>query len=362
MSTQVRFRAGAIGHTGRGNFGHGLHLGFRGVDGVQPMAVADPDPAGRAAAQQEIGAANGYADYREMLATESLDIVAVCPRYVDRHEELLMAAIDAGCHVYCEKPMTADLATADRVIAAADAKGVKIAVAHQNVYLPQLQELRRRVDDGLIGTLLELRGTGKQDRRGGGEDMLVLGTHVFNTMRSFAGDVAWIAGHVTVGGREIGAGDAREATEPIGLIAGDAITGYYSFTGGAVGSFTSRANQPGDGRGFSLQLIGDRGSVAMRGAGSDFVIARHDHWAPWDGIDGWDPLDLGTGELHKDGNRLALEDLIAAIDADTEPLSSARAARAALEMIHGVYASQITGARVAVPLADRSHPLEGLQA
>ena len=362
MSTQVRFRAGAIGHTGRGNFGHGLHLGFRGVDGVQPVAVADPDPAGRAAAQQEIGAANGYADYREMLATESLDIVAVCPRYVDRHEELLMAAIDAGCHVYCEKPMTADLATADRVIAAADAKGVKIAVAHQNVYLPQLQELRRRVGDGLIGTLLELRGTGKQDRRGGGEDMLVLGTHVFNTMRHFAGDVAWIAGHVTVGGREIGPGDAREATEPIGLIAGDAIIGYYSFTGGAVGSFTSRADQPGGGRGFSLQLIGDRGSVAMRGAGNDFVIARHDHWAPWDGIDGWDPLDLGTGELHKDGNRLAIEDLIAAIDADTEPLSSARAARAALEMIHGVYASQITGARVAVPLADRSHPLEGLQA
>jgi len=140
--------------------------------------------------------------------------------------------------------------------------------------------------------------------------MLVLGTHVFNTMRHFAGDVAWISGHVTAGGREIGPGDAREATEPIGLIAGDAVTGYYSFAGGAVGSFTSRANQPGDGRGFSLQLIGDRGSVAMRGAGNDFVIARHDHWAPWDGIDGWDPLDLGAGELHKDGNRLAIEDLI----------------------------------------------------
>lgn len=362
MSTQARFRAGAIGHTGRGNFGHGLHLGFVGVSSVQPVAVADPDPAGRAAAQREIGAANAYADYREMLANESLDIVAVCPRYVDRHEELLMAAIDAGCHVYCEKPMTADLATADRVIDAAAAKGLKIAVAHQNVYLPQLRELRRRVADGLIGALQELRGTGKQDRRGGGEDMLVLGTHLFNTMRYFAGDVAWISGHVTVAGREIGPGDAREASEPIGLIAGDAITGYYRFAGGAVGTYASRANQPGKGRGFSLQLIGDRGSVAMRGAGDDFMIARHDHWAPWDGIDGWDPLDLGAFELHEDGNRLAIEDLIAAIDEDREPLAGARSARAALEMIHGVYASQLAGGRVAVPLADRGHPLARLRA
>ena len=360
MSNQVRFRVGAIGHTGRGNFGHGLHLGFRRVDGVQLIAVADPDAAGRAAAQREIGAANAYADYHEMLATEALDIVAICPRFVDCHEELLMAAIDAGCHIYCEKPMTADLVTADRVIAAADAKGLKISVAHQNVYLPQLQELRRRVGDGLIGRLLELRGTGKQDRRGGGEDMLVLGTHLFNTMRYFAGDVSWISGHVTTGGREIGPGDAREATEPIGLIAGDEITGYFSFAGGAVGSFASRANQPGKGRGFSLQLIGDRGSVAMRGAGSDLVIARHDHWAPWDGSTGWDLLDLGATEV-RDGNRLAIEDLVVAIDTDVESLSSARAARAALEMIHGVYASQLAGARVEVPLADRTHPLARLQ-
>lgn len=358
MSTQIRFRVGAIGHTGRGNFGHGLHLGFFGIDGVQVVAVADPDPSGRAAAQKETGAPNAYADYREMLAQESLNIVAVCSRYVDRHEELLMSAIEAGCHIYCEKPMTKDLASADRVIAAADAGGRKIAVAHQNVYLPQLQELRRRVADGLIGTLLELHGTGKQDRRGGGEDMMVLGTHLFNTMRYFGGEVTWINGHVTVNGIEIGPGDAHEATEPIGLIAGDAVSAYFNFDGGAIGSFVSRSDQPGGGRGYSLRLVGDGGSVAMRGAGSDYVIARHNYWAPWDGSSGWDPLDLGDADIRNDGNRLAIEDLIVAIDDDLEPLSSGNAARATLEMIHGVYASQIAGARVAVPLADRSHPLE----
>ena len=330
------------------------------MDAVQPVAVADPDAAGRAAAQEAIGAPNSYSDYHDMLARESLDLVAICPRFVDRHEELLMAAIEAGCHVYCEKPMTADLASADRVIAAADARGVKIAVAHQNVYLPQLQELRRRVGEGLIGSLLELRATGKQDRRGGGEDLLVLGTHLFNTMRYFAGDVAWISGHVTVAGREIGTGDAHQATEPIGLIAGDAITGYYRFAGGAAGHYTSRANQPGDGGGFGMLLTGDRGRVAMSGAGSSFVLARHDHWAPWQGASGWEPLALGAAGIHQAGNRLAIEDLIAAIDADREPLSSARDARAALEMIHGVYASQLEGRRIAVPLADRSHPLERL--
>ena len=103
MSKTRHFRAGAIGHTGRGNFGHGLHLGFLGIDCVQSVAVADPDPSGRATAQQEISAEKAYADYREMLAKEDLDIVAICSRYVDRHEEMIMAAINAGCHIYCEK-------------------------------------------------------------------------------------------------------------------------------------------------------------------------------------------------------------------------------------------------------------------
>lgn len=91
--TTKRYRAGAIGRTGQGNFGHGLHLPYQKIDRMDMIAVADPDAAGREKAMADAGAKRSYADYRDMLANESLDIVSVCPRWVDGHEEMLMACI-----------------------------------------------------------------------------------------------------------------------------------------------------------------------------------------------------------------------------------------------------------------------------
>jgi predicted dehydrogenase len=59
-----------------------------------------------------------------MLEKEDLDIVSVCPRWVDCHVEMIVAALEAGCHVYSEKPMTATPEDADRIIDLADAKGL----------------------------------------------------------------------------------------------------------------------------------------------------------------------------------------------------------------------------------------------
>ena len=109
------YRAGAIGHTGAGGFGHGLHRAFRAVAGVEMIAVADPDPAGRARAQAEAEALRGYADYRDMLAREELDLVSVGPRWLDQRLEMVLACIDAGCHVYCEKPLAISLEDGDRM-------------------------------------------------------------------------------------------------------------------------------------------------------------------------------------------------------------------------------------------------------
>ena len=63
------------------------------------------------------------------------------------------------------------------------------------------------LDDGKIGTIQAIYASGKQDHRGGGEDMIVLGTHLFNMMRFFVGDVAWMQSHVTANGKEIAYGD-----------------------------------------------------------------------------------------------------------------------------------------------------------
>ena len=87
----------------------GLHVAYKNLENVEFIAVADPDDAGRKKAVEETGAIRDYPDYRDMLAKEELDIVSVCPRWIPEHLEMVPDCLEAGCHIYCEKPMTATL-------------------------------------------------------------------------------------------------------------------------------------------------------------------------------------------------------------------------------------------------------------
>jgi predicted dehydrogenase len=357
MPKSQTYRAGAIGRTGGGNYGHGLHLAFRGVENVEFVAVADADEAGRRKAVAEAGAAREYADYRQMLERERLDIVSVCPRWVDCHVEMVLACLDAGCHVYCEKPMTASLAEGDHLVAAAQRAGRKVAVAHQGVYLPGAQTVKQLLGEGRIGTIQAIYAHGKQDRRGGGEDMITLGTHLMNMMRFFVGDVAWMSAHITVEGREMTGADARQPTEPVGLVAGDAVNSYFAFRNGVAGFFDSRQDQPGAGTRYGMEITGGEGIIAIRGGAADAVaVYPHSLFIPLDSRQRWEPVPIPDVSLAT-GNQLAIRDLIDAIEEDREPLSSAAGAVAALEMILGAYESQLTGARVQFPMKNREHPL-----
>ncbi len=351
------YRAAAIGRTGRGNWGHGLHLGFLGHGNIEVVAVADEDEGGRLKAQGELAAPRAYADYVQMLREQAPDIVSVGPRWPDCHLEMVLACIEAGAHVYCEKPMTWNLEEGDQIVAAADAAGKKVAVAHQGAYLPQVHRIKTALNTGCIGQVQQLRAHGKQDRRGGGEDMIVLGTHLFNMMRFFVGDVAWISAHVMAEGRELEIADIAESAEPIGPIAGDAVESYFAFKNGVSGFFTSRRDQPGSGQHFALEIIGSEGVLSLRsGTGNEAMIYPHPVFRPADGEQRWVQLDEVVDEPLSAGNGLAIADLIGAMEEDREPLSSARDAVAALEMILGAYEAQIKGGRVLMPM-QRLHPL-----
>src|SRR5687768_2694163 len=63
-------KTAVIGHTGRGDYGHGLDGIFQNRPGIKLVAIADPDEKGRVQMQQRLGAPNAYADYREMLEKE----------------------------------------------------------------------------------------------------------------------------------------------------------------------------------------------------------------------------------------------------------------------------------------------------
>lgn len=365
MGQKKLYRAAAIGHTGAGNYGHGLHLPYKGMDNVEFVSVADVDESGREKAMAETGALRGYADYRQMLAKEELDIVSVCPRWVPAHLEMLPACIEAGCHVYCEKPMTASLADGDAIVNAARQKGLKIAVAHQGVYSPHTQALKKELSGGRIGEVQAIYVHGKQDARGGGEDMITLGTHAFDMMRYLFGNVKWMQAHITVDGKEISQADAWEGTEPVGPVAGDCVNSYFAFESGVSGLYDSRKDQFGRGRG-GMEILGSEGVILPGGGGKNEVaicLGADASWSPLHASDNWEIIQIcgSAGVAGNDGliggNQGAIIDLIDAIEKDRKPISSAEDAVAALEMIVGAYESQLTGARVHFPLADREHPL-----
>ena len=152
----ARLRVAVIGHTGRGNYGHGLDTMWLGIPETEIVAVADADAAGLAAARKKLKVERGFADYRKMLAEVKPDIVAVAPRFVDEHRDMILAAIESGARgIYVEKPFCRTPAEADEIVAACAKRNVKLAIAHRNRYHPAVATVAALVKDGAIGRLLE---------------------------------------------------------------------------------------------------------------------------------------------------------------------------------------------------------------
>lgn len=125
------------------------------LTGVELVGVADPDPAaiGRATAGRT---ARGYATAAELLATEHPDLVVVAVP-TSLHLSAVLEALDAGAHVLVEKPIAPDRAEAEQMIAAAEAANRILTVGHIERFNPAIRELSRRLDDGEIGRVFQIR-------------------------------------------------------------------------------------------------------------------------------------------------------------------------------------------------------------
>src|SRR5216684_7965495 len=175
-----QFRVAVIGRTGRGNYGHGLDVVWRQFDNVTILAVADENEQGRAAAQKRLGAKNAYADFREMLKKERPHIVSVADRHLDLHRDMVIACAEVGASIFLEKPICRNLTEADEMIAACEKHHVKVAIAHQTRLSPKTARVKEMIQEGKLGDILEVRARGKEDQRGGGQDLMVLGTHLMD--------------------------------------------------------------------------------------------------------------------------------------------------------------------------------------
>jgi predicted dehydrogenase len=359
-------RAAVIGHTDRGDYGHGLDVVFNGLPDVAVVAVADPEAAGREAAAKRCGARRQYADYGEMLAKEKPQLVSIAPRWSEQHHAMALASLEAGAHLYMEKPITPTLAEADEILALADRRGLRIAVAHQMRLAPSIVHLKRRLADGLIGDLVQVRAWGKQDNRAGGEDMLVLGTHLFDLLRLLVGDATWCTARILQEGREFTRADAHKVQEQIGLVGGTEIEAQFAFANGVLANFTSRASLRQTVAHWGMELIGSKGVVRLLmdvfprvfqlDAGQWETAGKTDRWRPLQD----DPTLIFTPEQRGFGpaNRRVVDDWLEAVRTRREPQCSGRAAMRALEMVMAVYQAGLSGARVSFPLASRRHPLD----
>ncbi len=92
------YRMGVIGSTSRGNYGHGLDTVWREFPKTKVVAVADDNRNGQAKAVKLLGNPKGFADYLQMLEKEKMDFVSICPRWVDQHRYMIVAAAESGVH------------------------------------------------------------------------------------------------------------------------------------------------------------------------------------------------------------------------------------------------------------------------
>lgn len=362
----MKYRVAVIGRTGKGNYGHGLDTVWLNNDRAEIVAVADEDETGRTSAAARLKAPKAYADYREMLEKEKPQIVSVADRFLDQHRDMVIACAEAGASVFLEKPVARTPQEADEMVAACDRHHVKCAIAHQTRYSPRIQVIRDLIAAGKLGQLIELRGRGKEDSRGGAQDLMVLGTHIFDLMRLLAGDARWCFARIWQGGKRALPGDVRQGGEGMGPIQGDRIAATYGFDNAVTGTFGTLKAKDGVGKRFGIHVFGTKGVIYLSTGSLPAAYWLDDPaWATGVGTATWQPITsagVGQPELLKDGsadfgNRLIAADLIDAIEKDREPLGSLRDGRAALEMILAVYESHKQDRPVELPLKSRRHPL-----
>lgn len=150
MDGSTRLRVAVIGV---GLMGRNHARIYSELDSVDLVAVADPDTKATTsvATRHE---AHQYADFKAMLAAESLDMVSVTvPTAL--HYEVAEEVVGSGVNLLIEKPIASTVADAERIVQLAHEKGVLLGVGHVERFNPIVTEMKRRLDLGELGRVLQ---------------------------------------------------------------------------------------------------------------------------------------------------------------------------------------------------------------
>ena len=155
----TRIRTGIIGtgFMGRVHLEAVRRLGF-----VDVVAVAGTNADKARALADGFGVAEATADYRTLLTKAHLDAVHICTPNA-HHYAMACAALDAGKHVLCEKPLAMTSGEAADLVSRAGARRLRNATCHNLRYYPMVQHMRRVCESGELGEILIAQGTYSQD-------------------------------------------------------------------------------------------------------------------------------------------------------------------------------------------------------
>jgi predicted dehydrogenase len=301
---------------------------FREVDAVEVVAAADPFDEQRAAFGERWGVTRLYADYREMLEKEHLDIVSVATSAKPRPEIVKVCAAAGVKGIYAEKPIALSLAEADEMVAACDANNVALAVGCTRRWDAWWQMVRKLIADGQIGRVLQVNASWNAA-------ISHNGSHLIDLVRFLVGDdeVIWVFGESE--------DDAIAATDD-----DHRMNGYLAFAGGTRAFIRTWQSGVGDG---AVEIIGETGVIRTVANGTQIEWLQKTA----DGVIAIRPIPRPQ-RIEAPGVT-AIRDLVAGIETGKKPECSGIDGIRNLEIAVALRESHRRGGvKVQLPIGDRS--------
>lgn len=236
--------------------------------------IADVNEALASRAAHQYGFARSSADWRTLVSDPRIDVVSITtPNTL--HKQMALAAIAAGKHVHCEKPLSPSLADSLAMVEAAEKAGVATQVGFNYIKNPLLKQARDMIAAGELGEITGFRGIHAEDYMhdpespyswridpvGGPGVIADLGSHIIGMARFMLGPIAEVSADVrtVVKSRPV----SRGATERKDVLVDDVARILVTFGRGCGG--TIEANWIATGRKMQLgfEISGEKGSLVF---------------------------------------------------------------------------------------------------
>ena len=152
-----------IGIIGVGIIGKSHLEKYSKIEGAEIVAVCDVNEQEARNVAEKYNVPSVYTDFREMLQRDDIEAVDVC-LHNNFHEPVTIAALEAGKHVYCEKPIAGTYLDGKKMVDAAKEFGKKLHIQLATLYVKETKAAKELIDGGKLGKIYHARSNGFRRR------------------------------------------------------------------------------------------------------------------------------------------------------------------------------------------------------